>query len=432
MKRLVIKNGRVIDQATNMDGLYDVVVMGGRIASIKPAGEKGVESLEGWDVIDATGKLVLPGFVDLHVHLREPGFEYKETIKTGTASASAGGFTTVLCMANTSPVNDNASVTRYILKKAVDEGVVRVRPVGAVTKGLKGESLSDMAELVEAGCVAFSDDGRGMADGALMLSALEYSRIFDVPVITHAEDPLLASNGVMHEGVVSTRLGLKGIPAAAEDSMVARDVMLAQGSGARLHVAHVSTRGAVAIIRDAKSRGVRVTAEATPHHLTLDHTSVEGYDTNFKMNPPLREPEDIAALIEGLKDGTIDAIATDHAPHSVNEKDVEFDQAANGIVGLETALSLALGLVEQGALDFTTAIRAMTLNPARIARLDSGGTGTLRIGSPADITIVDAKREWTVEPAKLMSKSKNTPFAGRTLKGRAVYTLVDGNVVYRL
>ncbi|MEE9613737.1 MAG: dihydroorotase [Thermodesulfobacteriota bacterium] len=436
MKKLFIKNGRLLDPATGIDGKFDIVIMDGRIASMTPPGKggkdtggeggEGGEGGKGSEVIDAKGLLVVPGLIDLHTHLREPGFEYKETIESGTAAAAAGGFTTVLCMANTEPVNDNGSVTRLIIRKAAD-APARVLPVGAVSQGLRGKVLTEMAELKEAGCAAVSDDGMPVTDGGLMRRALEYSTIFDLPVISHAEELSIAGEGVMNEGEVSTRLGLKGIPNASEDSMVARDIALAELTGGRLHVAHVSTRGAVELIRAAKKRGVAVTAEATPHHLTLDHGALKGYDTNFKMSPPLRVPEDVEALRKGVADGTIDCIATDHAPHSSVEKDVEFDAAANGVVGLETALGLVLKLVDGGVLELATAIRAMTSNPARAMGLDAG---SLKVGSPADVTIVDLGLKWTVEPSKFRSKGKNTPFTGWKLKGAAVKTILNGKVVY--
>lgn len=430
MKKLLIKGARVLDPATTTDGSLDIVIKGGSIESIGPPGKLGGEGdgEKGIEVIDAKGLLVIPGMVDVHTHLREPGYEYKETVLTGTGAAAAGGFTTVLCMANTDPVNDNGSITRYILKKA-EEAPVRVLPVGAVTMGLKGERISEMEELKGAGCVAVSDDGVTITDGALMRRALEYSRTFDLPVITHALDPVIAGTGVMNEGIVSTRLGLKGIPSAAEDAIVARDIQLAEFTDGRLHVAHVTTRGAVELIRAAKKRGVRVTAEATPHHLVLDDGALAGYDTNLKMSPPLRAPEDVKALREGLKDGTIDCIATDHAPHSTEDKDVEFDLAANGIVGLETALPLVLGLVDKGVLSLNEAIRALTVNPALAFGLDRG---TLKAGGPADITIIDPKKKWTVDPGSFRSKGRNTPFAGQEVRGRVVKTIVSGKVVYSI
>lgn len=430
MMRLVIRGGRVIDPATNLDGVYNLYVMGGRIASLRPASsDDGVpkESAEGLDVIDATGLVVTPGFIDLHTHLREPGYEYKETILTGGEAAASGGFTTILCMANTNPVNDNSSVTRYIIKKA-EEGPVNILPIGAVSYGLKGERLTEMGELKDAGCVALSDDGMPVVKSSLMRRALEYSKVFGLPVISHAEDKDLAGDGVMNEGEVSTRLGLKGIPNAAEDSVAARDIMISELTGGRLHIAHVSTRGSVDLIRAAKKKGLPITAEATPHHLTLTHDAVRGYNTNAKMNPPLRSQDDVMALREAVKDGTIDCIATDHAPQSVIEKDVEFDRASNGIVGLETAFSLIYGLVEDGAFGLNEVVKAMTLNPASAIGIEKG---TLRVGSVADITIIDPKKKWVVEPERLKSKSKNTPFAGMTLKGKVMYTIVNGKVVYK-
>jgi dihydroorotase len=426
MNRLVIKGGRVVDPAQNLDGFCNIYIMGGRVASIKKVEDDISEVGTGVDVVDATGLLVVPGLIDPHVHLREPGYEYKEDIATGAKAAAAGGFTAVMCMANTKPVNDNESVTRYILKKAEGQPV-KVYPVGAVTQGQKGERLTEMGELKSAGCVAVSDDGVPVSDPGLMRRALEYSSQFQMPVITHAEDARLVGQGSMNEGFVATKLGLKGIPNAAEDVIVARDISLAELTGGRLHVAHVSTRGAVELIRRAKERGVKVTAEATPHHLTLTDEEVVGYRTEAKMNPPLRSKEDVEALRAGLKDGTIDCIATDHAPHASIEKDVEFDKAANGIIGLETAFSVVYGLVEEGVLTMTELVRAMSSGPAMAFKLEGG---RLSVGTPANISIFDLKRSWVVDPKKLKSKSKNTPWAGKELKGVAVKTIIGGNVVY--
>jgi len=426
MNRLVIKGGRVFDPVQRLDGLYNIYVMGGRIASIKKADEDASEVGTDVDSVDATGLVVVPGLIDAHVHLREPGFEYKEDISSGARAAAAGGFTAVMCMANTRPVNDNESVTKYILEKAKGQPV-KVYPVGAVTQGQKGERLTEMGEIKAAGCVAVSDDGVPVKDPGMMRRALEYASQFGLPVITHAEDAVLAAHGSMNEGDVATRLGLKGIPNAAEDIIVARDIALAELTGTRLHVAHVSTKGAVELIRAAKARGVKVTAEATPHHLALTDEAVEGYRTSAKMNPPLRSKEDVEALRAGLRDGTIDCIATDHAPHAAIEKDVEFDRAANGIIGLETAFSVVYGLVEEGALTLAEAIRAMTSGPARAFGLDGG---RLAVGAPADIAIIDLGRSWTVEPSMLRSKSKNTPWAGVELKGVVVKTILNGAVVY--
>ncbi len=429
MNRLIIRGGRLFDPSTGTDGIHNLYVMGGRIASFKPADRDTTEINPGpgVEVIDARGLLVTPGLIDVHTHLREPGFEYKETIRTGTLSAAAGGFTSILCMANTAPVNDNESVTRYILEKAKEEGAVNVFPVGALSVGQKGERLADMRELKRAGCVAVSDDGMPVVNGGLMRKALEYSSVCGMPVISHSEDTALSGSGVMNEGAVSTRLGLKGIPNAAEESMIARDISLAELTGGRLHIAHVSARGSVELIRMARGKGLKVTAEAAPHHLTLTDEAVGRYNTNAKMNPPLRTVADVEALRAGLRDGAIDCAATDHAPQSIIEKDVEFERAANGIVGLETAFSLVYGLVADGLLPLNAAISALTINPARAMGLDRG---TLKVGSVADIAIIDVNRDWTVDPLKLKSKSKNTPFTGMTLKGVIVKTIVGGRTVF--
>ncbi|MBI5238551.1 MAG: dihydroorotase [Deltaproteobacteria bacterium] len=426
MERLIINGGHVIDPASGIDGLYNIYIMSGRIASVKPAESDTTEAGRGVEAIDASGLLVVPGFIDAHAHLRDPGYEYKETIQTGAEAAVAGGYTTVFCMANTMPVNDTASVTRYILDRATG-APVDVLPVGAISMGQKGERLTEMWELKDAGCVAISDDGRPVENISLMRKALEYSKTIGIPVISHAEDLTLAQGGVMNEGFVSTRLGLKGIPNAAEDVMAARDIMLAELTGGRLHIAHVSTKGAVELIREAKKKGIRVSAEATPHHLTLTDEAVEGYNTNAKMNPPLRDLSDVEALIAGLKDSTIDMIATDHAPQSVIEKDLEFDKAANGVLGLETAFSACHTLVEKGFITLNDLITRMTSGPANAFGLDKG---TLKVGSAADIAIIDLNRQWTVEQSRLKSKSKNTAFAGRTFKAKVVKTLKDGKIVF--
>ena len=419
---LLIKGGRVIDPANNIDGLYDILVEGGKISSITPHGSQFTAN----NTIDASGKIVVPGLIDIHVHLREPGYEWKETVKTGTAAAVSGGFTSVACMANTKPVNDEPSVTEYILRKAKSEGSCNVFPIGAISKGLKGEELANIGELKEAGCVAVSDDGRPVMNADLMRRTLEYASSFGLTVISHAEDLTLAKGGVMNEGVIATRLGLKGIPNAAEDVMVARDIALAELTDARLHIAHVSTKAAVRIIRNAKARGVKVTAETAPHYFTLTEEAVEGYNTNAKMNPPLMTQEDVEAIKEGLRDGTLDCIATDHAPHDLDSKDVEFPSAANGIVGLETSLPLTLNLVKEGVLTLSQAIEKLTINPAKAIGLNKG---TLSVGADADITMIDLDDEWMVDAANLKSKSRNTPFAGWKVKGRAVATIVGGKRV---
>src|SRR5512147_166805 len=418
---IFIKNGRVIDPANKVDGKLDILVSGGKIAKI---GKPGSVPANGAEVIDATGKLVVPGLIDMHVHLREPGFEYKETIATGTAAARAGGFTSVCCMPNTSPVNDNRSVTEFILSRAA-KAAARVYPIGAITKGSRGEELAEMGELHDAGCVAVSDDGKPVMNAAVMRRALEYSRIFGMLVVSHCEDALLSDKGVMNEGAVSTELGLRGIPRAAEDVMTARDIALAELTGGRLHIAHVSTEGSVRLVRDAKARGVRVTAETCPHYFSLTENAVRGYNTMAKMNPPLRTAGDVAAIKEGLRDGTIDAIATDHAPHALDEKSGEFDYAPFGVVGLETALGLTFKLVEEGVLSLSDAIGKLSAGPASVLGMDKG---TLTEGSDADITVIDPDVEWTVDASQFKSKSKNTPFQGWKLKGRAVRTIVGGRL----
>lgn len=420
---LLIKGGRVIDPSQGIDDTLDVLVTDGVIAKVA----KGI-SAEGADVIDAAGLVVSPGLIDMHVHLRDPGLEYKEDIVTGTRAAAAGGFTSVACMPNTNPVNDNKTVTSYILSKTKAEGLVNVFPVGAITHGSKGERLAEMGELKESGCVAVSDDGHPVKNGEMMRRALEYARGMGIMVISHAEDMSLVGDGVMNEGFVATEIGLKGIPWVAEDSAVARDVYLAELTNSPVHIAHVSTKGAIRIIRNAKARGVQVTCETAPHYFTLTDEAVRGYNTNAKMNPPLRADEDVAAVKEGLKDGTIDAIATDHAPHHLDEKDSEFNLALNGIIGLETSLPLSLQLVREGVLTLTALVERMATNPAKILSLDRG---TLKPGAPADITVFDAEREWVVEEAKIASKSKNSPFLGWTVKGKAAYTVVAGKVVYK-
>jgi len=420
---ILIRGGRVLDPANKIDKVQDVLIVDGRIADIGSnlAGD-------GAQVIDAAGKVVVPGLIDLHVHLRDPGQEYKEDIVSGTRAAAAGGFTSVVCMPNTKPVNDNKAITKYIIQKAAEEGSANVFPVGNVTKGSQGDSLAEMGDLKAAGCVGFSDDGHPVANGELMRRAMEYSRPFGLPILSHSECLDLVGEGVMNEGFVATELGLKGIPWVAEDAAIARDVMLAELTGAHLHVCHISTKGSVEIVRQAKKRGVRVTCEAAPHHFTLTDEAVRGYNTNAKMNPPLRSAEDVAAIRAGLADGTIDAIATDHAPHHYDEKNVEFNIALNGIVGLETALPLTLKLVDDGILSLSAAIALLTCRPAQVLKLDRG---TLAKGAVADVTVIDLDETWTVDPAQLKSKSKNTPFGGWKMKGAASYTILAGRIVHQ-
>jgi dihydroorotase len=422
---LFIEGGRVVDPASGVDGVRTVVVRDGKIAEV---GER-VDRPRDARAIDARGKWVTPGFVDLHVHLREPGQEYKETVATGARAAVAGGFTTVCAMPNTKPVNDNASVTELVLARAAAAGLARVLPVGCISRAHGGEDLAEYGELKAAGCVAVSDDGKPVVSSGLMRRVLEYARTFGLVVAVHEEDPGLVGKGVMHEGAASTRLGLKGIPAAAEDVMVVRDLALLELTGGRLHVQHVSTLGAVRAIRDAKKRGLPVTAEATPHHLALtdEDVAASGYSTDLKMNPPLRSAEDVKAVREGLADGTLDAIATDHAPHSAVEKDLEFDAAMNGIVGLETAFSVCLDLVRKGVLAERRLVEALTIGPARAFGL---AAGTLARGAAADVAVLDPAAEWTVDPDQLHSKGKNTPWKGKRLPGRCVYTIVGGRIVH--
>jgi dihydroorotase len=421
MMNILIKNGFVVDPANKVDGKHDILVSDGRIAKL---GKPGSIPANGAEVIDASNKLVVPGLIDMHVHLREPGFEYKETIATGTAAAKEGGFTSICCMPNTNPVNDNRSITEFILSQARDASA-RVYPIGAITKGSKGEELAEMGELHQAGCVAVSDDGKPLMNAALMRRAMEYSRIFDTLVISHCEDNTLSDKGVMNEGTISTELGLRGIPRTAEDVMTARDISLAELTGCRLHIAHVSTAGSVNLVREAKKRGVKVTAETCPHYFTLTDEAVRGYNPMAKMNPPLRTADDVAAIKQGLKDGTIDVIATDHAPHGMDEKSGEFDYVPFGIVGLETALGLTFKLVEEGILSFSEAIRKLTFNPAMVLKIEKG---TLSIGADADITIIDPKMDWTVDASLFKSRSRNTPFNRWKLKGRAVQTIVGGRL----
>ncbi len=422
VKPILIKNGQVIDPGRFV-GIGDVLIEQGKVAAIGP----NLSAPLGCMTIPATGLLVVPGFVDLHVHFREPGFEYKETIQSGSAAAVAGGFTTVCCMPNTSPVNDNQAVTEFILERARVAGLANVLPVGAITKGSEGKELAEIGDLRRSGCVAISDDGRPVMNSLVMRRAMEYARAFDLTVVDHCEDLHLAEGGCMNEGLISTELGLPGIPAAAEDVMVARNLSLSELTGARLHLAHISTAGSVRMVREAKARGVKVTAEACPHHFTLTEEVVRGYNTHAKMNPPLRTWDDVHAIKDGLRDGTIDVIATDHAPHATQEKQQDFTEAPFGIVGLETALSLTLGLVEEGVLSLEQTVARLTSAPAAAFGLKKG---TLAVGADADVAIVDQHAQWEVDPSKFRSKSRNTPFAGWKIKGQVKTTIVGGRVVF--
>ncbi|MHB8156277.1 MAG: dihydroorotase [Desulfocucumaceae bacterium] len=423
--KLLFKGGTVIDPVTESLTDCDILAEDGLITRMG----RGLKASGGdVKVIDVSGKLVAPGLIDMHVHLREPGYEAKETVETGCRAAVRGGFTALACMPNTNPVADNRSVVRYILEKAREAGLSRVYPVGAITKGSQGEEISEMADLQSAGAVALSDDGRPVAHSGVMRRAMQYAAMLGMTVISHCEDDGLAAGGVMHEGYTSTRLGLKGIPSAAEEVMVARDIILAELTGCRLHIAHASTAGSVRLIREAKSRGVPVTAEVTPHHFTLTDRAVEGYATSTKVNPPLRGDSNVSAIKEAIADGTIDVIATDHAPHTAEEKDVEFDRAPFGLVGLETAVGLVwTELVSGGVIGPARAVAMMTVNPARILGLKYG---PLAPGSVADITVIDTDLEERVDPASFLSKGRNTPFEGRVLKGLPVLTVVGGKVVY--
>lgn len=421
--KLLIKGGTIVDPVARRAFAGDVLISGGKVAAF------GEDLASDGDLIDARGKLVVPGLVDMHVHLREPGLEAKETIETGTRAAARGGFTSIACMPNTDPVADNRAVITYIRTKAREKGTVNVFPIGAITAGCAGKELAEMADLKETGAVAFSDDGRCVADSGVLYRAMQYAQMVGLPIIEHCEDTGLSAGGLVHEGYLSTMLGLKGIPAAAETIMVARDIILAEATGCRLHIAHVSTAGAVELVRQAKAKGIAVTAEATPHHFSLTDEAVAGFDPNTKVNPPLRGEADVRAVCEGLRDGTIDAIATDHAPHTPEEKDVEYGNAPFGMVGLETAVGLVwTKLVHTGILDPTEAVAKLTINPARILGIPKG---TLAVGADADLTIIDPELEETVDPARFASKGRNTPFAGWRLKGLPMATIAGGRVVYR-
>jgi dihydroorotase len=425
---LLLRGGRIVDPGQGIDAIGDVLVEGDTIeASGKPLGD--VRRDGGLEVIDCAGRVVSPGFIDVHCHLREPGREDVETIATGARAAAAGGFTAVCAMPNTDPVTDNQAAVGFIVRQAMRARMARVYPIGAVSVGQKGEALAEFGEMVGAGAVAVSDDGKPVATAQLMRTALEYARTFGIPVADHCEEMSLARGGAMNEGVVSARLGLKGIPAEAEEIAAIRDILLARRTGGHVHLCHMSTRGSVELIRWGKERNIRVTAEVCPHHLSLTEDAVEGYDTNAKMNPPLRTADDVAALQEAVRDGTVDLVATDHAPHHYDEKEREFSDAPNGIVGLETALAVVVThLVVPGILGWGTLVDRMSTTPARVFGLPGG---TLRRGSVADITVFDPDEEWTVNPDRFLSKGRNSPYRGKRLKGRATCTIVGGRVVFQ-
>jgi dihydroorotase len=425
--RIWIRGGKIVDTARGVMQKRDILVERGRISRILKAGvfkEKGPKLR----TINASGKVIVPGLIDMHVHLREPGHEYKETIATGGKAAVAGGFVGLACMPNTDPVNDSSSVTEFILRQARKSNLVKVYPISAITKGQKGEALTEFGDLRQAGVEGVSDDGLPVSNSEVMRRAIEYARYYGLVVISHCEDTNLSADGVMHEGVVSTQIGLRGIPAASEEVMVQREISLAKLTGCPVHIAHVSTAGSVALIKRAKEEGVPVTAETAPHYFSLDHRAVIGYDTNAKMNPPLRTPEDVQAIKRGLAENVLDVIATDHAPHSPLEKDLEFDKAAFGIIGLETALPLTLALVEEGVLSLPEAIMKLSYNPAAILGVSGG---SLRESGPADLAILDLEQEYTLQAGDIQSKSKNSPFIGQPLKGRNLLTMIGGRIVWK-
>jgi dihydroorotase len=424
MAPLLIKNGHVIDPASGHDGVADVLIEDGRITAVAGHLDK-----EGAELFDAKGLVVAPGFIDMHVHLREPGIEHSETIETGARAAAAGGFTSICCMPNTLPVNDNATVTSYIIERARQYAVVNVFPIGAITKNSAGEELAALGSMKNAGVVAISDDGRPVMNACVMRRAMQMAKSFDLPVIDHCEDLNLSAGGDMHEGVQSTRLGLRGIPASSEDVMVARDILLAESAGARFHVAHISSRHSIHMVQFAKKRGLPVTCEATPHHFALTDSDITSYDSSYKMKPPLRSECDVAAVFEGITSGAVDAIATDHAPHPGSEKMQEFEKCPFGIIGLETALGLSLEkLYHSGKIGLRRLVELFTTGPARILNLDRG---TLAAGAPGDVTIFDTELTWTYDVNRSFSKSKNTPFDGWQFQGGPVATIVGGSVVWR-
>jgi len=428
MRPLLIQGGRIIDPSQGIDVTGSLLIAEGKVSWL---GKEEATTQADYEVVNTRGLIVCPGFIDLHCHLRQPGYEEKETIATGTRAAARGGFTTICCMPNTDPPLDNQTAVEFVRSKAASEGAVRVLPVGCISKGRKGQELAGMGELASAGVIAFSDDGEPVLNSHLMRQALQYSLSFDRPIIDHCEDKALTEGGQMNEGIISTRLGLRGIPNAAEEIIVARDLALAELTGGRLHIAHVTAEGSVELIRRAKEKGIRVTAEVTPHHLTLTEERVIGYDTNAKVNPPLRTKQDGKALIQGLNDNTIDIIATDHAPHPDADKLCEFDLAAFGISGFETALGSLMGLAHNGDINLVTLITKLTYEPAKIIGSKHGILGTLAVGAPADVTIFDPNLEWVVDTKAFASKGKSTPLAGDTLKGRVMATIFQGKLIYK-
>lgn len=424
--KLLLTGARIIDPAQKINSISDILLEGGKIAKIG-ADLLQPENSRDAEIIEVAGMIVTPGLIDMHTHLREPGQEYKETIATGTRAAVAGGFTSIACMPNTDPVNDNRSITEFIIRKALEANLANVYPIGNISRNCAGQQLTEFWDLKEAGAVALSDDGKPVMDAALMRHALEYAASLDLPVIPHCEDIHLSAGGLMNEGYYSTILGLRGIPAIAEEVMTTRDILIAEYTKSHVHIAHVSTRGSVRIIREAKKRGVKVTAETAPHYFTLTDEALQTYNTNLKVNPPLRSAADVAAIKEGLADGTLDAIVTDHAPHARTDKELEFEYAANGISGLETSLGLSLRLIDEGIFSLPELIAKMSLNPARILKLPKG---TLETGADADITVINPQLNWTVDVKAFCSKGKNSPFHGWKMRGKAVLTIVGGEIKY--
>ncbi|MGB5217082.1 MAG: dihydroorotase [Smithella sp.] len=428
--KILLTGARIIDPAQKTDSHLDILLEDGKIAKTGTQLAKSTRSKDADNItkiIDLDGMILVPGLIDMHTHLREPGFEYKETIASGTAAAVAGGFTSIACMPNTDPINDNRSITEFIRRKAAEADLANVYPIGAISKESAGSQLTEFWDLKEAGIVALSDDGKPVMNAALMRRAMEYAYSLQLPVISHCEDIHLSANGVMNEGYYSTILGLNGIPSIAEEAMVARDILIAEFTKTAVHIAHVSTAGSVHLIRDAKARGLKVTAETAPHYFTLTDEALQSYDTNFKINPPLRSEKDVQAIQEGLADGTIDVIACDHAPHGRTDKEVEFEYAANGISGLETSLGLSLNLISSKTLTWPELITRMSLNPARILNLPKG---TLEAGADADITVIDPQLKWIVDVQAFRSRGKNSPFNGRPMQGKAILTIVGGEIKY--